>query len=457
MAPPRRAAGAKYSVEMRALITVSAVVAAWIATAGHPAAAQRIAAGPVPGCAPMPIHAGRIVPVTPRQASTLGAIVSGAQPGDVIVLADGTYRVSGDVVMNIRQPHVTLMSASRDASRVIVDGGADYAAREILQISASDVTVAHLTLRHGRDHLVHLFPGARADIGRITLFGLALADAGQQFLKSNTDGSEASFDTAHFVDHVTVACSSFTMSEAGRWYVPTNPSNRDYPCYTGGLDAHAAAGWVVSRNRFEGIYCEGDSLAEHAIHFWLGGRDQVIERNLIVNCARGIGLGLGEGVGVHERPYADRPHAADTQGRYTGNYDGVVRNNVIYADVAAFDTGISLEQAMGARVLHNTVVVTGAAKGDAIEYRFPNSLVEITNNLATSIRQRDGGRGIVSHNGLNPSLAIFVDPARGNFRLAQSASTAIGQGVPQTDAGLDMSGRAHDPVAPDLGAYAFRP
>jgi len=428
----------------------------WATIAATSPGTQRPATALGSGCAPMAMPAGRVVSVTSRQASLLGTIVARAQPGDVIVLADGTYRVSGDVVMNFQRPHVSLISASRDASKVIIDGGADYAAREVVQITASDVTVAHITLRHARDHLVHLSPGARADIGDIMLFGLSLEDAGQQFLKSNTDGSEASFDTAHFVDRVTVACSSFTMSDAGRRYVPTNPSNKSYPCYTGGLDAHAAAGWIVSRNRFEGIYCEGNSLSEHAIHFWLSGRDQVIERNVIINCARGIGLGLGDGAGVHERPFADHPHAGDKRGAYAGNYGGVIRNNVIYADVAPFDSGISLEQAMGARVLHNTVVVTGAANGNAIEYRFPNSLVEISNNLATSIQQRDGGRGVMTHNVLNPAAAIFVDPGRADFRLSRSASMAIGQGLPQKDAGLDMSGRAHDSVAPDVGAYVFR-
>ncbi len=449
--------GPSYSVLMRLLGVMGAILVSWMAISGHPTAVQRLATAPMPGCGPMTLSAGRVVRVMPREASMLGAIVSDARAGDVIVLADGVYPVSGDVVMQLRTPHVTLTSASRDASKVIIDGGPEYSAREILQISASDVTVTDLTLRRSRDHLIHLFPGARADIGHITLFGLALEDAGQQFVKSNSDGSEASFDRAHFVDRVTVACSSFTMSATGRRYVPTNPSNRAYPCYTGGLDAHAAAGWVVSRNRFEGIYCEGDSLSEHAIHFWLGGRDQLIERNVIINCARGIGLGLGDGVGVHERPYADRPYASEKHGDYAGNYGGVVRNNLLVAGMAAFDSGISLEQAMGARVLHNTVVVTGAANGNAIEYRFPNSLVDISNNLATSIRQRDGGRGVVDHNGLNPPMALFVDSAHGDFRLAASASTAIAQGVPRMDAGIDLAGREHDPVAPDLGAYAYRP
>lgn len=437
-------------------VRVLCAAAAALLLAG-PARAQGIFTGPLLDCAPMAVPAGRVISVRPEQAAALGTIVSQARPGDVIALADGTYRVSGDVAMRVVTPHVTLISASRDASRVIIDGGDDYAVREMVQVGASDVTIAHVTLRHARDHLIHLAPSAGVDIGGISVFGVSLEDAGQQFLKSNTDGSEATFARAHFVDRVTVACSSFTMSARGRRYVPANPDNRAYPCYTGGLDAHAAAGWVVSRNRFDGIYCDGGSLAEHAIHFWLGGRDQVIERNVIVNCARGIGLGLGDGAGVHERPYADRRRAAGAIAGYVGNDGGVIRNNVIYADVAAFDSGISLEQAMGARVIHNTVLVMGAARGNAIEYRFPNSVVAIHNNVATSIRARDGGRGSVDHNLERPAASIFVDAATGDLRLAASAAAAIGRGAPQPDAGLDMTGHAHDPRRPDLGAYAVRP
>jgi hypothetical protein len=47
------------------------------------------------------------------------------------------------------------------------------------------------------------------------------------------------------------------------------------------------------------------------------------------------------------RPYADNPHAGDKMG-YVGNYDGIVRNNVVYADIAQMDNGLSFDQAMGA-------------------------------------------------------------------------------------------------------------
>ena len=418
---------------------------------GGPGGDGALADAPVLGggdCGPLAMPTGRIVDVTPAQAGQLGSIALAAQSGDVLRLADGTYSVSGDVVMNLSKANITLISASRDASKVILDGGPSHGAREIVQASASNITIAHVTIRNARDHLIHLYPGGGADLHGILIYGVVLEDGGQQFLKSNTDQSPQMPQNAHFVDDVTVACSRFTMTAAGRAYVPTNPSNASYPCYTGGIDAHAARGWRVHDNRFEGIYCDVDSLAEHAIHFWQTGRDQVIERNILVNNARGIGLGLGDGTGLVGRTYADDPHAADKLDPYVGNYDGIIANNMIYADIARFDSGISVEQAMGARIVHNTVLRTGAAQGNAIEYRFRNSLVELRNNLANEIRQRDNARGTVDHNITALSAAMFAAPASGDLHLTASND----QGAPIAGVTTDLDGDPRSTATPDVGA-----
>src|SRR6185436_4222781 len=134
-----------------------------------------------------------------------------AQAGDVIRLADGTYNVTAAVGMNLSKPGLTLISASRDASKVTIDGGA-HVSKELVQITASNVTVAHITLKNARDHLIHLYPGGGANITGATIYGVVMIDGGQQFIKANTDKSNAEIATAHFVDDVTVACSTFTMT-----------------------------------------------------------------------------------------------------------------------------------------------------------------------------------------------------------------------------------------------------
>src|SRR5262245_52777449 len=132
---------------MRRGVSVGLLVAAACGddggTAMHDAPVTLVPDAPMIGstsCDPLPMPSGRrIIDVTPAQADQLGSIALATNAGDVIRLADGTYNVTAGVVMNLSKPGVTLISASRDASKVIIDGGA-HVARELVGITASNVT-----------------------------------------------------------------------------------------------------------------------------------------------------------------------------------------------------------------------------------------------------------------------------------------------------------------------------
>ena len=100
---------------------------------------------------------------------------------------------------------------------------------------------------------------------------------------------------------------------------------------------------------------------------WSGSRDTLVYGNLIVNCERGIILGLG--------PQAGFEHS---------HRGGAVFNNVIYRSVGKTvhpDAGISIWDSPGTRVFNNTVIQNGTYK-DAIEYRYPGTTgVQVFNNL----------------------------------------------------------------------------
>jgi hypothetical protein len=221
-------------------------------------------------------------------------------------------------------------------------------------------------------------------------------------------------------------------------------------CYTGGIDVHAGRGWIVRLDRFEDIYCAGEGLAEHAIHFWTGSRDTLVEDNVIVDCARGIGFGLGEAGNGESRAYPDDPYPGVG---FVGHYDGIIRNNAVWAASEWFDTGIGLEQARGARVLHNSAVSADSATRffSSIDVRFDNSVVEVKNNLTRRITQRDGGSGALEANAEMVDLALFVDAAGGDLHLGNGAGEAVDQGVSVAESGLDLDGEPHTAGAPDLG------
>jgi hypothetical protein len=279
------------------------------------------------------------------------------------------------------------------------------------------------------------------------LYGLRLIDGGEQFVKVNPNG-----ERTLFVDDGRVECSYFKLTEAGR---PHIESLGGTSCYTGGIDVHGARGWVIRQNRFEDIYCPGGPVAEHAIHVWTGSRDTLIEDNTVINCARGIGLGLVESGA--SRVYPDNPYPG---AGYIGHFGGLVRNNVVFGDVPAFDTGIELDQARGAKVLHNTVFAGphATAHFSSIDYRFANTMVELRNNLVQyRITGRDGGQATLANNKEGAPAAYFKDPASGDLHLTTAATDAIDKGVALPEAGLDIDGDPHTAgPAPDLGADESR-
>lgn len=306
--------------------------------------------------------------ITVSSAPRLADAVANAPTGATIELADGRYTITRPLVLD--RPGLTLRAASGSARHVVLDGA--YGVGELVQVAASGVTVSDLTLKRAQDHLVHAFPPpGRRPLRGLRLHRLRLVDSGEQFVKANSNSARSAT-----LDRGTVSCSRFVMTGAGRRHI-----ERAFGCYTGGIDAHLARRWRVRDNSFSGIYCEDGEVAEHAIHFWNGSRDTVVERNTIRDCSRGIGFGLGSGAA-------------------TGHRGGEIRNNLIRANIPQYDTGIGLEQAAGARVLRNRVVETSRATRAfaSIDLRFPGTSALVADNRVKRIVVRDGAHARLRHN-----------------------------------------------------------
>ncbi len=382
-------------------------------------------------CGPMTLNTAGATTVTPAQADELDQIVFDATEGTTLLLEDGTYAI--DAILQVRRAGITIASASRDASRVIID--ASYTVPEAFAISASNVTLAHITITRAVDHLVHAYTTGSDNITGLMLYDVTLIDSGEQFVKVNPGGGGG------YIDNGRITCSRFLMTDEGRSHVEPCCGG----CYTGGIDVHAGYDWEVDRNRFEGIYCD-NGLAEHAIHFWKGSVHTTIQRNLIVDCARGIGLGLEGGSG--ERVYPEgtgEPHA---------HYGGNVNNNGIWAATPRFDTGIEIHDTPGAFVAHNTVVHAPSATGfySSIDARFSATSAHLVNNLVVRITSRDNATLMQDTNLEQASPDWLADPAAFDFHLTSDATDAIDHGTPRIDLGLDLDGEPHDHGAPDIGA-----
>jgi len=384
------------------------------------------------GCSPLPAPAGTVIDVAPSQAGALQTILDAARPGDTVQLSDGLYSLRQSLALRI--PGVTLRSKSGNRLGVVLDGG--YEIGDLLLVQRSDVTIADLTLMRSRWHLVHVVPDG-ASLSGTMLHNLRGVDGGEQFIKINPDGG-------HYADNGVIRCSSFEMTDAGRRVILNN-------CYTGGIDMHQGRGWQISLNTFIGFWCDS-GLSEHAIHAWNGSRDTVIDRNTIINSARGIGLGLGSS--VVGRRYDDAPCGG---GPDIGHYGGAITNNFVVANDprlfssgAGFDTGIGLEQSCATNVLHNSVVSTEPPRSSSIEWRFANTSAQVANNLVThGLVARDEGRATLVGNVTNAPLSLFADVSTGNLHLVPAATMAIDKAAPldvlvKTDIDGDSRGAAAD-------------
>lgn len=103
-------------------------------------------------CEPLPPTSGNIVNVD--SVSSLQSAVNNALSGDTILIADGVYNLDG-VYLRIDVPNVRLRSASGNRNAVVLDG--NYQTTEIIQITASEVTIADITLREALHHPIHVW------------------------------------------------------------------------------------------------------------------------------------------------------------------------------------------------------------------------------------------------------------------------------------------------------------
>ena len=415
----------------------------------HPAAPQPIVAEiarTATDCAPLPAPpAGDIIVPVSTEADLWNA-ANAAQPHTTILLADGTYNLgaNGHYVW-IDTPYLTLRSASGNREAVILDD--NYSGTEIVTILASNVTVADITIKRAGTYPIHIMSAETADTLDTLIYNVRITDPGEQAIKVNPAGA------GYYPDNGVIACSTIELTDAGRPHVSD--------CYTGGIDMHQARDWVVRDNLIEGFWCSS-GLSEHGIHFWRGCRDPIVERNVLRNNARGVGFGMAtDGTA---RTYADNPCPAASG--YIDHYGGIIRNNFIFANRAelfasadGFDNGISLWNACEVETYHNTVVSTQAPLAASIEWRFPNTSVDLVNNLVShNLLARDGATATQAGNLTSAPLILFVDGSGGDLHLLPAAAAAIDQGA-ALSAGLcddDIDGDAR-PIGParDIGADEY--
>lgn len=361
--------------------------------------------------------------VTVTNAVELQSAVAAANAAGgnrTILLQDGTYDLSDTLYVNA--PNVTIAGASGNRQSAIIQGDAMSSTarvKTLIRAAASGFQFRDATLQKSGWHLIQIVGESNADSP--ILRNCILRDAYQQMVKVSND--PATPDVTGDNGLVENCIFEYTAGIGPQYYI-------------GGVDAHGSKNWVIRNNTFRSIISPNTSVAEFAVHFWDESANNTVERNLIINCDRGIGYGMDA----------------------RGNSAGIIRNNMIYhsAGNGSFaDTGIALIESPNTQVYNNTVFMENSYPW-AIEYRFPTTQnVLITNNLVNrAIISRDGASGAVMKNVVNAVASWFANPSIGDLHLTPAASaTTVNAGQIVPGLGDDFDGQTRPQgSAIDIGA-----
>lgn len=366
--------------------------------------------------------AGTVTVSTAAQLQAAVNTANNAGGSTTILLADGTYTLSDTLYVNV--PNVTIQGQSGVRENVIIEGDAMSASAKVgnvIRVAGSNFTLSGVTLRKSGWHLIQVAgeQGAQAPVIRNCI----LRDAYEQMLKVSNDPT---LPAMHSDNGLVENCVfEYTAGIGPQFYI-------------GGIDAHAAHGWTVRGNTFRSIISPSASVAEFAVHFWDGSADNTVEKNLIVNCDRGIGFGL------------------DGQ----GNQRGVVRNNMVFRSAASAgpfaDVGIALIDSPSSSVYNNTVILEDGF-GWTIEYRFADTTgVLLANNLTNKqILNRDGASATLQTNVTAAVDAWFVSVTTPDLHLASAVPAVIGKGTAVAGLVDDFDGDPRPSGAVDIGADQF--
>ncbi len=338
------------------------------------------------------------------QLQSAVAAANSAGGNRTILLANGTYRLTD--TLWIKSPGITIAGQSATRQNVIIEGDAMSSSAQVgslIWVGASNFQVRDVTLQKSRNHLIQVAGETNADSP--TIKNCILRDAYEQMIKVSFDSGTPS---VHADNGLVENCLfEYTAGRGPQYYI-------------GGIDAHAAKNWTVRNNTFRNIASPNTSFAEFAVHFWNGSADNIVERNVIVDCDRGIGFGM-----------EDRPP----------NVGGVIRNNMIFHanNGAQFaDVGIALLQSQNTKVYNNSIYFENNFPW-AIEYRFGSTTgALIVNNLANrAVQLRDGASGTVGNNVTNATASWLKNRTAGDLHLTSAVSGVI-------DAGRSVDGLTND-------------
>jgi hypothetical protein len=409
----------------------------WLATFALGAAAAAEARWPSSAPPLPPPDPGVYTIINVDTAQELADACWNLASNQAIVIAPGSYDLAGVAFPNGVDGRLTLgrygappianlqiRGATGNPADVVIHGAGmdDPIVPFGFQIfTATDVLIADLTIGSVYYHTVAIQNDQGAT--RVRLYHCRLHDAGEQIVKGNRGSNPGAADVV--IEYCEVVLNNGAIVHPDLGY-----------CYTNAIDAIGGQRWVIRDNLIRGIYCQDGDLAGPAVLMWQGSSDTVVERNVFVDCSRGVSLGL----------VSPQDHNG-----------GIVRNNFLrWNPQAGYPVDVPIHTTSpGAAILHNSVLTHGLYDA-AVEVRYAGATgVVVRGNLMDGVVwARDGAAPQVIDNLTDADPEWFVDEAGGDLHLLPTATPAIDQldALPGCSDDFDGAARPAAAGAVDVGA-----
>lgn len=387
--------------------------------------------------------AARLDRVVVHTVEALRQALDQAVPGREIVIAPGSYRLSGARAIELTtggRADAPIIVRAEEFGSVILD----LDVPEGFNVRAPFWVFENLDIRGaceppGRcEHAFHVVGEARGTVLR----NLRMVDFNSP-LKVN--GETGVFPDNGLVEFATFAATAVRPTDSPVSFV----------------DIVGASNWVVRHSLIADMAKGGGDGTSYAGFMKGGGAGGVFDANLVI-CAmtvptsrRETRVGLSFGGGGTGGNVC-RGGRCEDQPEHTG---GRMTNNIV---MHCPDVGIYLNRAAATEIVHNTLYNTLG-----IDVRYPESTAAVRNNvIAGRVNERDGGTAMVSDNIVLGSFLTadrrpaemrrwFHEPDAADFRLREVAPL-IAAGSGTEAAPTDFCGHAREDGMADLGAIEYR-
>jgi lysophospholipase L1-like esterase len=382
----------------------------------------------------LPAPQGAVVRV--GNAAELVAAAAALKSGQTILLAPGVYKMPHSLVIQ-NADDVAVRGAGGDRSKVVIDFADSRHTEGVVFTRCKRALLADLTVQNIKQNGIKI----NGDVGaeQVWLRNVHSRNVWQRHVKGpqvrpGPDGKPA-WAPGHRVE--------FCLFENDRPKQvgddPYEDENQTYGHnYIGGIDVMGTDGLVVADNVFRNIHGKTGE-GRGAVFIWVGSKNAVVERNLVIDCDQGVCLGNSA------RGQEGLVHATDC----------TVRNNFV---VRCPENNLFAAFTKGCQFLHNTVHDPQGRFRRLLRAADANEGLVVAGNVFSGpeIPAENRAGQITFRDNLNRDVAAyFRDPAAGDLRLVAAATDAIDRGPEPPLVKDDFEGQPRK-GRPDLGADEFK-